>query len=50
MGFRRRDCSNHSDAMPFEKFDLEALRAQRRSAIAKSLRTIPIDELIEAGT
>ena len=49
MGFQPRDCSNHSDAMPFEKFDLEALRAQRRSAVAKSLRTISVDEWKQIG-
>jgi hypothetical protein len=35
--------------MPFEKFDLESLTAERRKAIAKSIRTISLDELNKLG-
>ena len=31
--------------MPFEKFDLENLDKERRKAIAKSIRTVSIEEL-----
>src|SRR5438034_5982934 len=31
--------------MPFEKFDLENLNKERRKAIAKSIRTISVEEL-----
>lgn len=49
MGFPACDCSNHPDAMPFETFDFEGLREQRRAAAAKSIRTISADELKEMG-
>ena len=35
--------------MPFEKFDLENLDKDRRKAIAKSLRTISVEELKRLG-
>lgn len=35
--------------MSFEKFDLEGLRAERRAAVAKSIRTITPDELKQIG-
>jgi len=35
--------------MPFEKFDLENLNKERRQAIAKSIRTISIEELKKLG-
>ena len=36
--------------MPFEQFDLESLDKERRKAIAKSIRTISVEELKELGT
>src|SRR5207245_10248107 len=35
--------------MPFEKFDLENLDKERRKAIAKSIRTINVEELKKLG-
>jgi len=35
--------------MPFEKFDIESLTKERRKAIAKSIRTISIEELRKLG-
>jgi hypothetical protein len=35
--------------MPFEKFDLENLNKERRKAIAKSIRTISVEELKALG-
>ena len=35
--------------MPFEKFDLENLDKERRKAIAKSVRTISVEELKKIG-
>jgi len=35
--------------MPFEKFDLESLDKERRKAIAKSIRTISVEELKKLG-
>jgi len=35
--------------MPFEKFDLENLDKERRKAIAKSIRTINVEELKALG-
>ena len=35
--------------MPFEKFDLENLDKERRKAIAKSIRTISVEELKAMG-
>ena len=35
--------------MPFEKFDLENLDKERRKAIAKSIRTISVEELKKLG-
>ena len=35
--------------MPFEKFDLEILDKERRKAIAKSIRTISVEELKSLG-
>src|ERR1700745_2947744 len=35
--------------MPFEKFDLETLDKERRKAIAKSIRTISVEELKSLG-
>jgi len=35
--------------MPFEKFDLENLDKERRKAIAKSIRTISVEELKRLG-
>ena len=35
--------------MPFEKFDLETLDKERRKAIAKSIRTISVEELKALG-
>ena len=35
--------------MPFEKFDLESLTKDRRKAIAKSIRTISVEELNRLG-
>jgi hypothetical protein len=35
--------------MPFEKFDLENLDKERRKAIAKSIRTINVEELKAIG-
>src|SRR5439155_20804590 len=35
--------------MPFEKFDLENLDKERRKAIAKSMRTISVEELKRHG-
>jgi hypothetical protein len=35
--------------MPFEKFDLESLDKKRRKAIAKSIRTISVEELKALG-
>jgi hypothetical protein len=35
--------------MPFEKFDLESLNKERRKAIAKSIRTISVEELKTLG-
>jgi hypothetical protein len=35
--------------MPFEKFDLETLDKERRKAIAKSIRTISVEELKKLG-
>ncbi len=35
--------------MPFEKFDLENLDMERRKAIAKSIRTISVEELKKLG-
>jgi hypothetical protein len=35
--------------MPFEKFDLENLDDERRKAIAKSIRTISVEELKKLG-
>ena len=35
--------------MPFEKFDLENLDKERRKAIAKSIRTISVEELKSLG-
>src|SRR3954452_8257520 len=35
--------------MPFDKFDLEALTKERRQAIAKSIRTINVEELNKLG-
>jgi len=35
--------------MPFEKFDLENLDKERRKAIAKSIRTISVEELKALG-
>jgi len=49
MGHRQRDCSNGRTEMAFEKFDLETLNAERRVAMAKSLRTITVDELKQVG-
>ena len=50
MGCLRFDCSNHNEAMLYEKYDLETLNAERRAAMAKSLRTINVDELKKIGT
>jgi len=35
--------------MPFEKFDLENLDKERRKAIAKSIRTVSVEELKKLG-
>ena len=35
--------------MPFEKFDLENLDKERRKAIAKSIRTVSVEELKAMG-
>ena len=35
--------------MAFEKFDLDALNAERRVAMAKSLRPITVEELTQIG-
>ena len=35
--------------MPFEKFDFENLDNERRKAIAKSIRTISVEELKKLG-
>src|SRR6266516_1020415 len=35
--------------MPFEKFDLENLDKERRKAVAKSIRTISVEELKKLG-
>ena len=35
--------------MPFEKFDLENLDKERRKAIAKSVRTMSVEELKKIG-
>ena len=35
--------------MPFETFDLESLDKERRKAIAKSIRTINVEELKKLG-
>jgi hypothetical protein len=35
--------------MPFEKFDLENLDKERRKAVAKSIRTISVEELKAIG-
>jgi hypothetical protein len=35
--------------MPFEKFDLVSLNKERRKAIAKSIRTISVEELKKLG-
>jgi len=35
--------------VPFEKFDLESLDKERRKAIAKSIRTISVEELKALG-
>jgi len=35
--------------MPFEKFDLENLDKERRKGIAKSIRTISVEELKKLG-
>ena len=35
--------------MPFEQFDLESLDKERRKAIAKSIRTINVEELKKIG-
>jgi hypothetical protein len=35
--------------MPFEKFNLENLDKERRKAIAKSIRTVSVDELKRIG-
>jgi hypothetical protein len=35
--------------MPFEKFDLENLDKERRKSIAKSVRTISVEELKKIG-
>src|SRR5436305_7140874 len=35
--------------MPFEQFDLETLDKERRTAIAKSIRTISVEELKKLG-
>jgi hypothetical protein len=35
--------------MPFEKFDLENLNKERRKAIAKSVRTISVEEMKALG-
>ena len=35
--------------MSFEKFDLDALNAERRASIAKTIRTITVDELKKIG-
>jgi hypothetical protein len=35
--------------MPFEKFDLESLDKERRKAVAKSIRTISVEELKKLG-
>ena len=40
---------DHSQTMPFEKFDLEKLTQERHAAIAKSIRTINADELKKIG-
>src|SRR5437016_2573325 len=50
--FRR--LTNHiqqkkAEPMPFEQFDLESLDKQRRKAIAKSIRTISVEELKKLG-
>ena len=41
--------SSYPKSMPFEKFDLDSLNKDRRAAIAKSIRTINIDELKKIG-
>src|SRR6266403_3607728 len=38
-----------AEPMPFEKFDLETLDKERRKAIAKSIRTISVEELKSLG-
>ena len=50
--FRR--LTNHiqqkkAEPMPFEQFDLESLDKQRRKAIAKSIRTLSVEELKKLG-
>lgn len=40
---------NKLDPMPFEKFDLDSLDKERRKAIAKSIRTISVEELKTIG-
>ena len=35
--------------MPFEKFNLQSLDKERRKAIAKSIRTISVEELKKLG-
>jgi hypothetical protein len=40
---------NKLDLMPFETFDLENLNKERRKAIAKSIRTISVEELKAMG-
>jgi len=38
-----------AEPMPFETFDLESLDKERRKAIAKSIRTINVEELKKLG-
>jgi hypothetical protein len=49
VGWRSIFKWNKLSPMAFEKFDLESLDKERRKAIAKSLRTINVDELKRIG-
>jgi hypothetical protein len=41
--------STNFNSMPFEKFDLQNLDKERRKAIAKSIRTVSVEELKAIG-
>jgi hypothetical protein len=36
--------------MPFDKIDIESITEERRKSIAKSIRTISVEELSNPGT